>query len=555
MKDKKFKKKVTKWIPLLGLSMALAIIIIDGTVMNVSIKYIIKDLEINLEAIQTIMTTYTLIVAALTITGGRLGDIFGYKKMFILGAILFGIGSLIASFSPNGATLMFGWSVLEGIGAAFMTPATTSLIISTYSGKDRSLAFAIWGATAGASAALGPILGGFLTTNYSWRWAFRINLVVVSMLLASALFIKEYKNLVKDKFIDFVGILLSSSGLAFITYAIIKSSDWGWFKAKRDVGLLNDKSLPFSISPVIVMIIVGAILVSGFVLWEKRIKSQKRLPLVNFTIFQDKAFFSGVVTNAVITLGQAGIIFSIPIFYQTILNLDALQTGIGLLPLSLTVLISAPISMKLANKFTPKRIIQAGILFSMIGGLFLYKTISINSTRVDFIPSLIIFAFGFGLIAAQVTNLAMSNIKGGQAGEASGINSTVRQVGQTFGYAIIGAVFIATMQTSLISSIKNMAIPEPAKSKILTVIQDDPSRLQFEGIEQFAKLMPQNPENKDMQIQMQNKMQTGVNHATVDGAKKALIYTQIFYALTFGISTLLPNKKLYKKGGLPIAGH
>ncbi len=564
-KQKSFKKTFNKWIPLMGLSLALAIIIIDGTVMNVSIKYIIEDLSISLQTIQTIMTTYTLIVAALTITGGRLGDIFGYKKMFSLGASIFGIGSLIASFSPNGTILMLGWSILEGIGAALMTPATTSLIISTYKGQDRNLAFALWGVTAGASAAFGPILGGFLTTNYSWRWAFRINIVIViTLLIVSFVFIKEFKNRLKNKFIDIVGIILSSSGLSFITYGIIKSSDWGWIKAKPAMKLYDFKIFSTIPSPVIFMLILGLIFIFIFVYWENFVKSKNKLPLVNFNIFKDKVFFSGIITNAVITLGQAGIIFAVPIFYQTVLGLSAFETGVGLLPLSLTVMISAPISMRLAKKIAPKRVIQVGIIFSMLGGVILYHTIATDITRVDFVPGLIVFAFGLGLVSAQITNLAMTNIKAGQAGEASGINSTIRQVGQTFGYAIIGAIFISAMQINLIKSIKEMSsLPQFAKDAIIATIYEDPSSLQFNGNKQFMKLLTQNnngnlkqakkPDFKQI-IQIQSEMTYAVNHATITGAKKALIYTEIFYLLTLIVSSiLLPNgnikikNKLHKK--------
>jgi MFS family permease len=178
MKNKIFRK----WAPLFALSLSLAIIIIDGTVLNVSLSNIIKDLNTDLKQMQTVITTYSLIMASFMITGGILGDIFGRKKMFILGAIVFGIGSLIASISTNVTTLLIGWSIIEGIGAALMMPATASLILSSYQGKDRALAFGIWGGIAGAAAAFGPLFGGYITTNYSWHWAFLINIFVIIVL-------------------------------------------------------------------------------------------------------------------------------------------------------------------------------------------------------------------------------------------------------------------------------------------------------------------------------------------------------------------------------------
>jgi len=485
-----FMDKVKKWIPLFGLSLAMAIIVIDGTIMNVSIKYIMSDLGITLQEIQTIMTTYTLVVAALTITGGRLGDLFGYKKMFKLGAVIFGIGALIASFSTTGGILIFGWAILEGIGAALMTPATTSLIISTYKGKARSLAFALWGATAGASAAFGPILGGYLTTNYSWRWAFRINILVVITLIATTILIKEYIVKSSKKYIDFLGVLLSSGGIALITYGIIKSSDHGWIVAKKAMDILGHEVQPFGYSAVIFMIIAGLLVLTGFLFWEKYITKAGKTPLVNFDIFKDKTFSSGILTGAVTFLGQAGLIFSIPIFFQSVLKLDAFETGIGILPLSLTILVAAPSSMKLANKIRPKYIIQLGLIISLIGTYILYSTIDVTAVRVDFIPGLIVFGLGLGLVMAQITNLTLSNITAGQAGEASGLNSTARQLGQTFGTAIIGAVFLTAMSTSLVDSIKvDNTLPTPIQEGIVKLIKDDPSSLQFGAEERFKEIM------------------------------------------------------------------
>src|SRR5258706_2987479 len=165
------------------LSLALAIIIIDSSVLNVSISKLIQDLNTDIQSIQWVISSYSLVIAALTITGGRLGDLFGRKKMFMAGAVIFAIGSLISSLSPNIGTLLFGWSIIEGIGAALMMPATASLLVTTFKGRERAMAFGIWGGIAAAASAFGPIVGGYLTTYVSWHWAFRINVFIVILLL------------------------------------------------------------------------------------------------------------------------------------------------------------------------------------------------------------------------------------------------------------------------------------------------------------------------------------------------------------------------------------
>jgi MFS family permease len=222
-----------RWGTIMVLSIALAIVVIDNTLLNVSFATILKDLNTDIQSMQWVITAYALVLTAFTITGGRLGDIFGRKRMFVIGAVIFAIGSALASFSQNVTTLIWGEAIIEGFGAALMLPATSSLLISNYTGRDRATAFGIWGAIAGASAAFGPLVGGYLTTNYSWRWGFRINIIVVLILLLASFVIKESKDDKEKPTLDEGGILLSSVGLFFIVFAIIESSQYGWLKAKE----------------------------------------------------------------------------------------------------------------------------------------------------------------------------------------------------------------------------------------------------------------------------------------------------------------------------------
>lgn len=224
-----------KWASLFVLGMALAIIIIDTTLLNVSLSTIIREFDTNIQSIQWVITAYSLTLAALTITGGRIGDLFGRKRMFMAGAVIFAIGSLVASFSNSVGTLLIGESIIEGVGAALMMPATASLLVANYQGRDRGIAFGVWGGIAGAASAVGPLLGGYLTNNYSWRWGFRINIVVVALLLLGSFLIRESRDTKDKPKLDFLGVLLSSTGLLAIVFGIIESSTYGWFVAqKRD---------------------------------------------------------------------------------------------------------------------------------------------------------------------------------------------------------------------------------------------------------------------------------------------------------------------------------
>src|ERR1700730_7507894 len=220
-----------KWAPLMVLSLALAIIIIDSPLLNVSLSTLIRELNTNLQSLQWVISAYSLMLAALTVTGGRMGDLFGRKRMFMGGAFIFAIGSFIASISHSVPVLLVGGPIGEGIGAALMMPATASLLVAKYRGHDRAIAFGIWGGVAAAASAIGPILGGFLTTHFTWRWGFRINVVVVALLLIGSVIVEDTQER-EGKRIDWIGVLLSAIGLFFIVFGIIESSTYGWIHAR-----------------------------------------------------------------------------------------------------------------------------------------------------------------------------------------------------------------------------------------------------------------------------------------------------------------------------------
>ena len=221
-----------KWGTLMVLSLALAIILIDSTLLNVALKTLIADLHTTLQKLQWVISAYALILAAMTVTGGRMGDLFGRKRMFIAGAITFVAGAVIASMAHSFGVLLLGESIIEGIGAALMMPATASLLVACYKGHDRALAFGIWGAVAAAATAIGPIVGGFLTTHYSWRWGFRINVIVVAILLAGSPLVKDERE-PERKQIDWLGVILSSAGLFLVVFGIIESESYGWVRARK----------------------------------------------------------------------------------------------------------------------------------------------------------------------------------------------------------------------------------------------------------------------------------------------------------------------------------
>ncbi len=523
---------ILKWMPLIVLSLALMIIVIDTTVLNVSIKAILFDLDTTVQNIQWVITGYSLTLAALTVTGGRLGDLFGRKRMFIAGALLFALGSLITSFAPDIAWVIFGNALIEGIGAALMMPATASLLVSNYSGKDRTIGFAVWGGVAAAGAALGPIVGGFLTTHYSWRWAFRINLVVVVFLLLGSYFIKEARDKSEKAELDFIGIFLSAAGLTSVVYGLIESSTYGWWMATKDFAIFGHPFAPLGLSITPIAIAVGLLLLALFGWWEYRHEIRGHTPLVSLALFKNKQFTAGAAVTTLLALGQTGLIFSIPIFYQSVSGLDAFHTGLGLLPLSLAVMVGAPLSIKLVKTLTPKRIIQIGFLCMILGMTYLALTLNVASNVWTLAPGLALYGLGMGFGMSQLGNLTLSAVKVDKSGEASGVNSTLRQVGASFGSAIIGAVLITTLSSTLVNKIQaNPFIPGVAKPAILAGVAEAGSNIEFEAPKSHTDI----PEGIAHQI-AQN-----THEATVDASRLTLWLTAGIAVASLALSVILPN--------------
>ncbi len=532
IKNKVKRSGLRKWLPLIVLSTAVMIIIIDTTVLNVSIRNILLDLDTTVQNIQWVISAYSLTLAALTVTGGRLGDLFGRKKMFILGAILFAIGSIVTSFAPTIAWVIFGNAIIEGIGAALMMPATAALLVNNYSGKDRALAFAIWGGVAASAAAIGPILGGYLTANYSWRWAFRINIVVVILLILGSRFIKEARDKAEKIELDIIGILLSSLGLILVVYGLIESSTYGWWMAKESFAILGHSFAPLGLSVSLISIALGLALILLFSWFEYAHEAKGHTPLVSLGLFKNKQFTAGSLTTMMLALGQTGLIFAVPIFYQSVLGLDAFHTGLGLVPMSIAIMIGAPSSLKLTKKFTPKRIIQIGFIISAIGAAYIYFALGVTATVWDLAPGLFIYGLGMGFGFSQLTNLTLSAVSVQQSGEASGVNNTLRQIGASFGSAIIGAALIATLTSSVVTKLQNSPVlPASSKAQIISSVQDAGSNIEFQA--------PKN--NNTLPPAVKLEIVRATHEATIDGNKIAMLFTGGFAVLALIVSNLLPN--------------
>jgi len=532
---------VRKWGMLVVLSLALAVIILDTTILNVALASIIRDLQTDIQSIQWVITAYSLTLASLTITGGRLGDIFGKKKMFMLGAVLFAVGSFVASVSTNVPMLIIGESIIEGIGAALMMPATASLLVENFFGRERAIAFGVWGGIAGASAALGPILGGYLATNYSWRWGFRVNLIVVGLLIIGSLLIPAAKKLADKPKLDFVGVLLSASGMFSLVFGLIESSTYGWWQAKAVFTAFAYIVTPWwGLSVVPIFILIGFVILGFFLLWEYGYEKKGRTPLVSLSLFKNRTFTSGVATTTVMSLGQTGLIFAIPVFLQSVRSMDAYHTGLSLLPMSLSLLVVAPLSAVLSKKISPKVLIGLGLFINCLAYVVLYYTLNLETTSHDLILGLALFGIGMGFVMSQVNNITLSAVEPHQAGEASGLNATLRQVGSTLGSAIMGAILIGALGSQMAGGVdSSVVIPNELKPILAEAMQTQSSNVEFGGGAQVNGQLSDDVKTEVLRIGHQ---------ATVDASKQTLAFGGLFAFLGFlSACILLPGKKRIMK--------
>jgi EmrB/QacA subfamily drug resistance transporter len=510
-----------KWVPLGVLGLAIVIIVLDTTLLNVSLATIVRELHTDIRSLQWVITAYSLTLAALTITGGRLGDLFGRKRMFVTGAVIFAAGSLLASLSTSVGMLVAGEAIIEGIGAALMMPATSSLLVSTYRGKDRALALGVWGGMAAAGSAIGPIVGGYLTSHYSWRWGFRINVIVAAVLVAGSLLIKESRDKTIRPTIDWTGIVLSGVGMVGAIYAIIEQ-------------------MP-------VLGVVSVAVLGLFAAWERRVAASGRTPLVSMSMFANTQFTTGAALTGAMSLGMIGLTFCLPVFLQSVRGLDALHTGFALLPMSMTLLVMAPLGGWLAGRVRPKRLVQTGQVVSVVGLVLLRHALGVDTTAADLVLPLGVYAVGLGLMMSQLGNITLSAVPVNQAGEASGVNSTVRQIGSSLGTAIIGSILIASIAGGLSGGVKSSpAITAADRPALSQQVKAQASVVEFGGT--LRTTVPLTPAER-VEIKRIS------DRATVRADRTALLFTILFTALGFLLAFKLPNSRSMERTGAPAAAH
>ncbi len=443
-----------QWGALMVLAAAQFLMVLDQSVMNVSISQLVADFDTTVTTIQAVITLYSLVMAALMITGGKLGDLWGRRRVFSIGLVIYGCGSFLTAISWNIPTLALGWSILEGIGAAMVLPALVALTAGTYAGKARVTAYGVLGGVAGAGIAVGPILGGWLTTNATWRLVFAGEVVIVIAILLTARLLREPEAEERPEGLDWVGSILTAAGLGLIVFGVLQASNWGWLEPR------NSPVEPFGFSLVPFVVAAGAGLLVGFRAWERRREATGRPVLVHFRLFEIPVLRSGLSMFLAQNLILMGIFFCVPLYLQIVQGFDALQTGVRMLPVSIAMLVTASAGSALAARWAPRTIVRAGLGLLLAAVLILLSTIKPQIDDAQFALGMAVLGVGLGLIASQLGNVAQSAIGDEDRSEAGGLQYTAQQLGAALGTAMIGAVLI----TGLITAFTNNVADQPAIS-------------------------------------------------------------------------------------------
>jgi len=454
--------------------MAVVIVALDTTVLNVAIPTILREFDTTLPSLQWVITGYALTFASLLIIGGRLGDIFGHRRMFIIGAGMFGCGSLIAGLSQNVGMLVVGEALIEGMGASLMMPATLAILSTSFVGRERATAFGLWGAVGGASGALGPVVGGLLTSNFSWRWAFGINVIVTPLAIAGALlFMPKGERKATREPLDIQGAILIATGMFLLVFGLSEGATYGWWKPLKDFTLggvtIWPATMPVSI--VVAAFALSAVLLVGFYVIERSKERRDAAPLFAFGELRHRGFRYGLLVTIVMSLGQFGLSFVLPIFLQEGKHLSAQENGLWQLPLGLMVLVGAQIGSRVSHRLGVVSVIRVGMVAAVAAFVYIAFVIGPDVTFLRLLPGMMAYGIGFGLSVAQLTNVVLSDVAPEKSGAAGGANNTARQVGFAIGIAVIGTLLSSRTITVAVERVQgSVALPADVKASAAQAI-------------------------------------------------------------------------------------
>lgn len=460
-----------RWLGLVVISFGVSLIIVDSTIVNVAVPSIIDDLGITSTQAQWVQEVYTLVFAALLLVLGRLADQWGRRRLFALGALVFGLSSILAATAGSGEALI-GARALQGVGGAMMLPTSLSLLNATFRGRERGIAFGIWGATIGGAAALGPLLGGWLTTSFSWRWAFGINIPLTALVIAGLyLLVAESREPSAGRGIDVGGAVLSALGFGAVVFALVEGRTYGWLTTTSTELSVGGWTWPWSVSPVPVAFVLGVLALVAFVLVEKRRNADGRAAMLDLSLFSIASFRNGNIAAAIVSLGEFGLLFALPLWFQNVRGYSAFDTGLVLLALAAGSFVASGLGAALGRTRTPVSIVRLGIVLEIVGIAGIALLLRVDTGWLVTAPLLFVYGVGVGFATAQLTGVVLADVPVERSGQGSGTQSTSRQVGSAFGIAILGTILFTVLGARLDADLADQGVPEQARTQVVEAVK------------------------------------------------------------------------------------
>jgi EmrB/QacA subfamily drug resistance transporter len=509
---------------------------LDASVMNVSISALVDDLDTTVTAIQGVITAYTLVMAAGMITGGKLGDLLGRRRALRIGLVIYACGSGLTALAPNVAVLLLGWSVLEGLGAVLIMPTVTALIAGNFTGRARAAAYSAIAAAAAVAVALGPIIGGFVTAYYTWRWVFAGEVVIAAGILLASRIIRDVPTEERPH-LDIVGAVLSATGLGVLVYGVLQSGSWGWIRPRVASGPDATPTL-FGISAVTWLVAGGLLLLLGFLAWQRRRVARRESPLVDPALFANRQLTGGLTVLLMQYLVMMGMFFAMPLFLSLCLGLDAFDTGVRMLPLSIALVVTAPAVLRLAPNASPRLVVQGGLVFMLAAALLLAARLEDGAgASITTLPFLLM-GVGMGAMASQLGNVVVSSAPVERGSEVGGLQYTAQNLGSSLGTALVGAIVIGSLSTLFVQGVQTSTELSPATKEQVTASVD--SGVGFvSDADATTALAAQGLSASDQEV-----VSSIYSSARIDALRDGMIALSLFVLLALFLSVRLPAKAL-----------
>lgn len=513
------------------LAAAQFLMVLDQAVMNVAISQLVADFDTTVTTIQTVIAFYALVMAGLMLTGGKMGDLLGRRRAFKIGLCIYGVGSGLTAAAWSVPSLMLGWSVLEGIGAALVLPAMVALVAANFEGQERAVAYGVLGGVAGAGIAVGPILGGWVTTELTWRLVFAGEVVVAIGILLGTRMIREAPREEVSSGLDWIGSVLSALGLGLVVLGVLQASNWGW---------LHPHSSPlepfgFSLTPFVIA--AGGVLLAAFVAWERRREERGGDPLLHLRLLRLPSLRGGLSMLLAQNLILMGIFFTVPLFLQIVQGLDALETGVRMLPASAGLFASALVGSALAKRFPAKTLVRVGIGVIFVAVLILLDTIEPQLDNASFLFGMGVLGVGMGLVVSQLGNVVQSAVSDRDRSEAGGLQNTAQQLGSSLGTAFLGAVVLTGLLASFSANIaSNPRIADEVQAQVQTHISAGGSFVASSEVEAAAA-------KAGLEDKEASEVVKDYEDAQLEALKAALLFAALLVLASFFATRNLPARR------------